>query len=149
MEINGFRGLTVCSILFHKFIFMIKCGRQTNFQGVIKKHIVYTCRMVNGVLSKTFLFGFSLSPAHELASLCIQQSLKTILIHTLQYIGLKWGLCMIQLIFKRNTKYTFLKDIVSIIFYIYHSYTFNWYLACDCFKILIFRMNFKIAHVSI
>ena len=39
----------------------------------------YGCWME--LYGKVFLFGFSLSPAHELASLCIQQTLQTILIH--------------------------------------------------------------------
>ena len=56
--------------------------------GFVEQQIVYGCRMVNGVLSETFLFGFSLSPAHELASLCIQQTLETILIHGGLHLGL-------------------------------------------------------------
>ena len=54
--------------------------------------------MVNGVLSETFLFGFSLSPAHELASLCIQQSFENYPDTYFLYIGLKTCLYIIYLI---------------------------------------------------
>ena len=47
--------------------------------------------MADVVIWETFLSSFSLSPAHELASLCVQQTLQTILIHTSKQIGLRWG----------------------------------------------------------
>ena len=70
------------------FDLWINVGGGIDSVGFVEQQIVYGCRMVNGVLSETFLFGFSLSPAHELASLCIQQTFENYPDIYFLYIGL-------------------------------------------------------------